>query len=418
MDDQKKLPELRFSGFEGEWEEYNLGDLFEITSASRVHKNEWTQSGVPFFRSSDVVADFKGIENKKAFISFELYKELSNKSGSVQANDLLVTGGGSIGIPYLIKSNDPFYFKDADLLWLRNGNKLNGYFLYNFFATTSFRSFINSITHIGTIAHYTIEQAKSTPIIIPHRTEQNKVGEFLLKLDQHLAHREQMHDKLINLKKAMLEKMFPKDGDAVPEIRFKEFKKDWKEDKLVDLCSLFSDGDWIESKDQSSNGIRLLQTGNVGVNEFKDKTDKSKWISEETMEALNCTEVLPGDILISRLPDPAGRACIVPNLDEKAITAVDCTIVRASDRLVNTFLIQYLSTNSYFNKVNNLLAGGTRQRISRSSLGEFIIKVPSNAEQKKIGNYFHNLDRLISKHQDLVTKLVAIKKACLEKLFV
>ena len=92
---------------------------------------------------------------------------------------------------------------------------------------------------------------------------------------------------------------------------------------LSSLCATFIDGDWIESKDQSDNGIRLIQTGNVGFGFFKGREDKSRYITEETFKKLNCTEVVPGDILISRLPDPIGRACIVPEGIGKAITAVD-----------------------------------------------------------------------------------------------
>lgn len=202
------VPEIRFKGFSEAWEEKTLGDLFGIASASRVHKHEWTESGVPFFRSSDVVSNYKGQENSKAFISFELYEELSKKSGRVQKNDILVTGGGSIGIPYLVKSNEPLYFKDADLLWLKNSDNLNGYFLYIFFSTVIFRDYINSITHTGTISHYTIEQAKATPIKVPKREEQEKIGNYFKNLDNLLILNHGELEKLKNLKKALLEKMF------------------------------------------------------------------------------------------------------------------------------------------------------------------------------------------------------------------
>ena len=174
----------------------------------------------------------------------------------------------------------------------------------------------------------------------------------------------------------------------------------WEQRKLHDLCDLFTDGDWIESKDQSDFGIRLVQTGNIGITEYLDKPDNKKWISIETFERLNCEEVLPGDILISRLPEPAGRACIMPNLDTKMITAVDCTIVRTSDDINNKYLVQYLSTPAYFKEVNNCLAGGTRQRISRGNLSDFNIPMPSNIdEQAKIGSMFEAIDNLITLHQ-------------------
>ncbi len=183
MSVERKVPEIRFKGFCGEWEQCALGGLLDITSASRVHKNEWTESGVPFFRSSDVVANYKGLKNSKAFISFDLYKKLSNKSGYVKKNDLLVTGGGSIGIPFLVKTDEPLYFKDADLLWLKNTKEIDGCFLYMFFSTSVFRRYVGSITHIGTISHYTIEQAKTTPIKTPANKEQTKIGKYFQQLD-------------------------------------------------------------------------------------------------------------------------------------------------------------------------------------------------------------------------------------------
>ena len=174
----------------------------------------------------------------------------------------------------------------------------------------------------------------------------------------------------------------------------------WEQRKLSSLCDKFTDGDWIEAKDQSSSGVRLIQTGNVGVAEYLDKSNNKKWVSKDTFEALHCEEVFEGDILISRLPEPAGRACIVPYLGTKMITAVDCTIVRVSENTSNEFLLQYLSSQKYFDEVNTCLAGGTRQRISRSNLANFDVPMPTEkSEQVAIGSFFTNLDRLITLHQ-------------------
>ncbi|MDD2490299.1 MAG: restriction endonuclease subunit S [Bacilli bacterium] len=174
----------------------------------------------------------------------------------------------------------------------------------------------------------------------------------------------------------------------------------WEQRELNELCDKLTDGDWIESKDQSDSGVRLVQTGNVGVTEYLDKPNNMKWISQDTFERLHCEEVLPGDILISRLPEPAGRACIMPYLGTKMITAVDCTIVRTSDNYSSKFLVQYLSSQDYFNEVNTALAGGTRQRISRSNLAGFNVPTPSTRnEQDAIGGFFGSLDHLITLYQ-------------------
>ena len=164
--------------------------------------------------------------------------------------------------------------------------------------------------------------------------------------------------------------------------------------------------------------MRLIQTGNVGVTEYLDKPNNKKWVTADTFERLRCEEVLPGDILISRLPEPAGRACIMPNLGTKMITAVDCTIVRTFAEYSSKFLVQFLSTHDYFNEVNTALAGGTRQRISRSNLASFDVPTPPTfEEQEAIGNYFKHLDHLITLHQRKYDSLVNVKKAMLEKMF-
>ena len=256
-------------------------------------------------------------------------------------------------------------------------------------------------------------------ISVPSVKEQRQIGTFLDYLDNLITLHQRKYDKLTNVKKSMLEKMFPKNGSNVPEIRFKGFSDAWEQRKLSDLCSLFTDGDWIEAKDQSTEGVRLVQTGNVGVTQYLDKTNNAKWISEDTFSRLKCEEIFEGDILISRLPDPAGRACIMPNLGTKMITAVDCTIVRTLPDVNSEYLVQYLSTERYFKEINACLAGGTRQRVSRGNLAEFDIPLPNSAdEQRVIGNYFKSLDNLITLHQRELEKLKNLKKACLEKMFV
>ena len=152
--------------------------------------------------------------------------------------------------------------------------------------------------------------------------------------------------------------------------------------RLDELCVHFGDGDWIESKDQSDEGIRLIQTGNVGNGVFIEKEDKSRYISEDTFQRLNCTEVYPGDILVSRLPDPIGRACIIPCMN-KAITAVDCTIIRPKRDLLPEFLVNFTKTSTYQMQIDSFTTGSTRKRISRANLGSVMVPVPELDRQKE-----------------------------------
>ena len=175
--------EIRFKGFTDAWEQRKFSELTEIRSASRVHKEEWQSSGVPFYRSSDVMAALNGTENEKAFISEELYEKLSAVSGKLEKGDVLVTGGGSVGKPYIVPNNEPLYTKDADLLWIKNNENLDPYFVYTFFFSPTFTDYLNSVSHVGTIAHYTITQLGETPITLPCVSEQQKIGDYFRNLD-------------------------------------------------------------------------------------------------------------------------------------------------------------------------------------------------------------------------------------------
>ncbi len=163
------------------------------------------------------------------------------------------------------------------------------------------------------------------------------------------------------------------------------FPDAWKTQPLAKISDVFADGDWIESKDQADSGVRLIQTGNVGMGQFKDRSEKARFIDEATFLRLKCFEVIPGDLLISRLPDPVGRACIVPDTAQKMITAVDCSIVRVQQATIDPkFFVYYSQTQEYLRAVDDLCSGTTRRRISRKNLGNVLVPLPPLEEQKRI----------------------------------
>ena len=261
-------------------------------------------------------------------------------------------------------------------------------FLLWYFASPAWHSYIYHNGAQGGARHDRVGMTKDLmdgiPVNIPEFEEQEKISKFLLLIEHRLELQRKLVDALKSYKRGVLSRLFPKNGASVPEYRFSGFTGDWEQRKLEQLCAVFTDGDWIEAKDQSNAGVRLIQTGNIGVTQYLDKPTNAKWISEDTFNCLKCEEVFEGDILISRLPEPAGRACIMPNLDTKMITAVDCTIVRTLPEVNSTYLVQYFSTERYFKEINACLAGGTRQRISRGDLAEFEIPLPNSAEEQSL----------------------------------
>ena len=193
-------------------------------------------------------------------------------------------------------------------------------------------------------------------------------------------------------------------------------RSNWKRVKLGDVLSL-ADGDWIESKDQSNSGYRLIQTGNIGEGIFETHIERARFISPETFCRLKCTEVFAGDCLISRLPDPIGRACILPDVNTRMITAVDCAIARPVDGKIDMrFFVYYTSTSDYKGQMERSLMGSTRQRISRKSLNDVTISLPDVNVQKEIVSSLSAIDTQISNLQSLVLKYEAIKKATVKLL--
>lgn len=411
-----KVPRIRFKGFAGEWEKNELGKLFPITSAARVHKHEWTTSGVPFFRSSDVVSAFKGNANAKAFISCELYEELSIKVGRIKKGDMLVTGGGSIGIPYLVKTDEPLYFKDADLLWFKIREALDSDYLFTFFSSQAFARYVKGISHIGTIAHYTVEQAKATPLLVPSKsTEQTRIGGYFKELDRLIGLHQRKHDKLATLKQAMLQKMFPQAGATTPEIRFKGFSKPWEVCKFGERVLIQRGGSPrpIESFiTEDDSGINWVKIGDVKPGSRYITQTKEKIIPDGVKKS---REVYKGDLILSNSMS-FGRPYIM-GID--GCIHDGWLLIRDERKIFDLeFLLQLLSSENMLKQYRALASGGVVINLNSELVQSTQISFPEKSEQQKIGTYFRNLDALISQHSTQLQKLKNLKSACLEKMFV
>ena len=251
------------------------------------------------------------------------------------------------------------------------------------------------------LLNLTDEDFYSTQLPFPTTHEQRRIAEILDVCDRGLK----LKQKLI------IEKQKQKQWLASQILRGGHRRL------LCGICPFICDGDWIESKDQSDAGIRLIQTGNVGLGKFRDKENRAKFITEETFDRLHCTEVLAGDVLVSRLPDPIGRACIVPAMGVKAITAVDCTILRFNDDNLARYFVHYTTSREYLDKVEALSGGSTRSRISRKEIEKLTITIPDSIEQIiEINNRLTVADKEIELLEKEVEAQYRLKKALMQLL--
>lgn len=194
-------------------------------------------------------------------------------------------------------------------------------------------------------------------------------------------------------------------------------KEGWTYKKLGEVASFIGDGDWIESRHQSDSGIRLIQTGNIGNGFFKAKEDKPHFISEETFNELACTEIFKGDCLVSRLPDPIGRACIIPDIGCRMITAVDCTIIRFKEIVCPQLFVYYTGSKKYEREIGNHTTGSTRKRISRKNLELVKIPVPSLETQQHVVSELDLLQSIIDKQKAQLKELDNLAQAVFYDMF-
>ena len=402
-------PKIRFKGFTKDWEQRRFGEITELKSASRVHKDEWTSNGVPFYRSSDVMTAINGTENEKAFISEELYEKLSKVSGKLEEGDILVTGGGSVGNPYIVPDNKPLYTKDADLLWIKNKGKFHPYFLYEFFFSPTFRNYLGSISHVGTIAHYTITQLSDTPIGLPIFEEQKEVGEYFQSLDRLITLHQRKCDQTKNLKKYMLQKMFPQNGAKVPEIRFDGYTYDWEQRKLGELVKegileAPLDGNHGEkhptSDEYVDSGIPFLMASDIHNGEVNIYS--CKYITKERAERLDKGFARNGDVLLTHKAT-IGETAILSNLmTEYAMLTPQVTYYRIKneERLNREYLYSFFNSLDFQTELKTKAAQSTRPYIGITAQQNLKIILPAEIdEQIRIGLYFRNLDHLITLHQ-------------------
>ena len=427
MKPNNDTPSIRFVGFTDAWEQRKVGDFAKVLSAARVHKHEWTEQGVPFFRSSDVMSVHNGRENEKVYISQELFEDLSMVSGRPEKGDIFITGGGSIGMPYIVPNDNPLYSKDADLLWIKKSENHNSQYLYSYFFTPTFRSYIASISHIGTIAHYTIVQVKETPVLLPKIREQEKIGSFFSNLDSLITLHQRKYDQLVNIKKSMQEKMFPKNGELVPEVRFAGFTDAWEQREFGETFT-FLQNNTLSRADltDSGDGAKNIHYGDILV-KFGECINLAKVslpiiTNESVINKYRSSVLKNGDIVIAdTAEDETVGKCteIIEEKGETIISGLHTIPCRPTCDFAGAFLGYYMNSSAFHDQLLPLMQGIKVTSISKSALQTTMVQYPQEKEeQAQIGCMFQLLDTLITLHQRKLERLQNIKKACLEKMFV
>ena len=412
MKDRKK-PAIRFKGFTEDWEQRKLNKISDKVTEKNI--------GLQYIETFTNSAEF-GIISQRDFFDHEI----ANMS--------------SLGGYYIVRSEDFVYnprISATAPVGPINRNKLGRVgvmsplytvfrtydvdttYLEHFFKSRYWHSFMNFNGDSGARSdRFSIKDAIffEMNIPIPHIEEQMKIGEYLTHINNLITLHQRKYDKLVNVKKSMLEKMFPCDGKIVPDIRFSGFTEDWEQRKLGELSSSFEYGLNAAAKeyDGKNKYIRITDIDDEN-HEFKQDDLTSP---DTDLSVVDNYKLSEGDILFARTGASVGKSYIYKASDGLVYYAGFLIRARIKEENNPEFVYQNTLTNNYekFIKVTSMRSG--QPGVNAQEYSQFEIMIPSKVEQDKTAYCFRNLDNLITLHQRKLEKLKNIKKSCLEKMFI
>ena len=419
MSDDKK-PAIRFKDYSDDWEQRKLGELVEIGDIDH-RMPETVADGIPYLMTGDFIAtnelNFDGVK----MISEEDYCQLSQKI-KPEKGDILFARYSSVGAARYVDFTREFLISYSCAI-IKKSRKINSKYLYHFITSNNAQRQIKLEINTGSQANIGIDSMKNNIVVsTPSTEEQTKIADVLSNLDYLITLHQRKYDKLQNLKKAMLEKMFPKNGSNVPEIRFKGFTDAWEQRKVGDYYE-FKNG-LNKSKEFFGEGTPIVNFTDVFHNRGIFLEMLSGKVRLELSEIKNY-EVKKGDIFFTRTSETIeeiGYPSVM--LGEPENTVFSGFVLRGrcflkDDPLDNLFKKYLFFTDVFRTEMLRKSSMTTRALTSGTAIKNMEFLHPlSKEEQHRIGELLTKLDHLITLHQRELEKLKNIKKALLEKMFV
>ena len=404
-----KTPAVRFIGFAEDWEQRKLGDLGTITTGSTPSTaipDYYSDDGIVWVTPTDIC------EN----ITFESARKLSDLGQQVgrvvPKNTILVTCIASIGKNTMLGNTGSFNQQINGLT--PNENECDPYFLLTESALWSAK--MKSSAAAGTMQIVNRTEFSELKTWLPSLIEQQAISDFFRQLDHLITLHQRKYEKLKNIKKSMLEKMFPKNGSNVPEIRFKGVTDAWEQRKLGEVGKTYS-GLSGKTKDDFGHGEAKFVTY---MNVFSNSVCLPNMTEAVEIDDKQ-NKVLFGDVLFttsSETPEEVGMSSVWLENAENIYLNSFCFGYRPTKEFNPYYLAYMLRSPSIREKITFLAQGISRYNISKNKIMDIEIPIPSIVEQKQIGEHFRTLDSLITLHHRKLEKLEQIKQAMLHKMFV
>lgn len=385
--------------------------------------------GVPYVRPTEIVA---GVIDLKAVRRTSTHIAQRYARSRLRAGDVLLSIVGTIGkVAFVRPELEGANITQSSVRIRPNERVVTREWIAYSLRSPAAQSFYDQ-QRLGTgVPRLNVAQVRDFAIPLPPLAEQRRI---VAKLDELLARSRAAREALGALsmllpryRQAVLASAYVEDtAEQVmrPEARMPARPADSRTFRLSEIAGdagLFVDGDWVESKDQDPSGeVRLIQLADVGDGVFKNRSDR--FLTMKKSEELRCTYLQPGDVLVSRMADPLGRACMLPDLGQTCVTAVDICIVRPDRSIADPEWLMHTINAPQVRRLIELEASGTtRKRVSRSRLGEIAIRVPSLEEQRVIAKRIRTalcaIDEVENQVDTALEQVAQLESAVLERAF-
>ena len=408
MQDNEKKPALRFKGFTDPWEQRKFGEVVDkYEDPVETPHDGYYRLGI---RSHAKGTFHSYVEKGHELETAQMYR--------VAAGNFIVniTFGWEHAVAITNESDAGKLVSHRFPQYSFHDDMLPEFFKY-VIADEDFRHWLwlASPGGAGRNRVLKLDEMLNYEMVLPSKEEQQRIAAIFRNLDTLVTLHQRKYEKLVNIKKSMLDKMFPKNGASVPEIRFKGFTDLWEQRKLGELVEI---GDIDHRMPETvADGIPYLMTGDfVGTNELN--FDGTKMISEEDYCQLS-QKIKPekGDILFARYAS-VGAARYV-DFTRKFLISYSCAIIKKNKKINSKYLYHFITSGKVQQQIKLEINTGSQANIGIDSMkNHIVVSMPPLEEQTKIADALSNLDHLITLHQRKLEKLQNIKKSCLEKMFV
>lgn len=394
-------PKIRFKGYQEDWEQRKVSELCSISTGKSNTQDKVEDGEYPFYVRSPI------IERSTKY----LYDE-----------EAVITVGDGVGTGKVFHYvNGKYDLHQRCYRMYGFSDELNAHYFYHTFSKLFYKR-VMAMTAKTSVDSVRLEMISDMKIPVPNVEEQRKIGNLLDGIDHLITLHQRKCEEMKTLKKYMLQKMFPQNGQLVPQIRFSGFTEDWEQRKVTELLKNSSlamkigpFGSALKKEYFVEEGIKVYAQENAFTGDF---SMGDYYITEDKYKELKSCELYPGDLVISMM-GTIGACAIFPKNAEKGIMNSHLLRLQFNNEVIPEYIMYLLRDSVLIRKqIDRLSVGSIMSGLSSSVVKKLVFPIPKLAEQKRIVEYLDSIDRLITLHQQKCDELRNIKKFMLQNMFI